>query len=197
VPELYFSADLRGYAWLVRKGPVLNFGIGRQDPHDLAGHAQRFLAHAEELGKLPRRRPTKLHGHAYLLNGQSARPLGGDGFLLVGDSAGLAWPQSGEGIRPAVESGVLAAQALAAAAADGNASLASYARAVEARFGPRSATRTASVSAWIPAPLRPWLAARLLATPAFARRVVVDRWFLHRGQEALLDGGIATRGSAA
>lgn len=53
VPELYFSADLRGYAWLVRKGPVLNFGIGRQDPHDLAGHAQRFLAHAEELGKLP------------------------------------------------------------------------------------------------------------------------------------------------
>ena len=39
--------------------------------------------------------------------------------------------------------------------------------------------------------------ARLLATPAFARRVVVDRWFLHRGQVALLAGGIATRGSAA
>lgn len=197
VPELYFSADLRGYAWLVRKGPVLNFGIGRQDPHDLSGHAQRFLGHAEALGKLPRRRPAKLHGHAYLLHGQSARPLAGDGFLLVGDAAGLAWPQSGEGIRPAVESGVFAAQALAAAAAGGNASLASYARAVEARFGPRSGASAASVSAWIPAPLRPWLAARLLATPAFARRVVVDRWFLHRGQVALLAGGIATRGSAA
>ena len=96
------------------QGPVLNVGIGRQDPHDLSGHAQRFLAFCESRGKLPPRTPPKRHGHAYLLYGQTPRPLAGDGFVLIGDSAGLAWPQSGEGIRPAVESGLLAARAIAA-----------------------------------------------------------------------------------
>ena len=35
--------------------------------------------------------------------------------LLIGDAAGLAYKQSGEGIRPAIESGLLAAQAILAA----------------------------------------------------------------------------------
>ncbi len=188
VPELFFERDLRGYAWLVRKGPMLNIGIGRQDPHDLAGHAQVFLDHVRALGKLPPHVPPKRHGHAYLLHGQSPRPLVGDGFLLVGDAAGLAWPQSGEGIRPAIESGLLAAGVIEAAVRGGSsdgASLAPYARAIEARFGPRSGAGAASLSSFVPARLRPWLAGKLLGTPAFARRVVVDRWFLHREQARL------------
>jgi geranylgeranyl reductase family protein len=186
VPELFFERDLRGYAWLVRKGPVLNVGIGRQDPHDLAGHARAFLAHVAALGKLPPRVPAKRHGHAYLLYGQSPRPLAGDGFLLVGDAAGLAWPQSGEGIRPAIESGLLAARTIEAAAGrTDEANLAPYARAIETRFGPRGGSSGPSLSAWVPSSLRPWLAEKLLATPAFARRVVVDRWFLHREQTSL------------
>jgi flavin-dependent dehydrogenase len=179
VPELFFERDLRGYAWLVRKGPVLNVGIGRQDPHDLSGHAQRFLAFCESRGKLPPRTPPKRHGHAYLLYGQTPRPLAGDGFVLIGDSAGLAWPQSGEGIRPAVESGLLAAQAIAAK------DLAGYARAMEARFGPRAPGKRRGLSDLLPRSLRPWAAEKLLAQPAFARRVVVDGWFLHRNQPAL------------
>jgi flavin-dependent dehydrogenase len=179
VPELFFERDLRGYAWLVRKGPVLNVGIGRQDTHDLSSHAQRFLALCESLGKLPPRTPPKRHGHAYVLYGETARPLAGDGFVLVGDSAGLAWPQSGEGIRPAVESGLLAARAIAAR------DLPSYARNMEARFGPRSRTRGPGLSDWLPRRIRPWVAEKLLATPAFARRVVVDGWFLHRDQAPL------------
>jgi geranylgeranyl reductase family protein len=186
VPELFFERDLRGYAWLVRKGPVLNVGIGRQDPHDLAGHARRFLAHVRALGKLPPDVPEKRHGHAYLLYGQSPRPLAGDGFMLIGDAAGFAWPQSGEGIRPAIESGLLAARTILASDARADAaSLAPYARAIEARFGPRSGADGASLSAWVPTSLRPWLAEKLLSTPTFARRVVVDRWFLHRDQPAL------------
>ena len=42
----------------------------------------------------------------------------GDGVMLVGDAAGLAYPQSGEGIRPAVESGLLAASAIVGAGGD-------------------------------------------------------------------------------
>jgi flavin-dependent dehydrogenase len=179
VPELFFERDLRGYAWLVRKGGLLNVGIGRQDTRDLAGHAQLFLERMRLLGKLPPRMPPKRHGHAYLLYGQTPRPLAGHGFALIGDAAGFAWPQSGEGIRPAIESGLLAARAVA----EGD--LASYARAIEARFGPRSARRAPAWSALVPQRLRPWLAEHLLAQPAFARRVVVDRWFLHREQAPL------------
>src|SRR5207302_483930 len=56
-----------------------------------------------------------LRGHAYLLSGVSTRRVVDEGLLLVGDSAGLAYPQSGEGIRPAVESGLLAAENIIAA----------------------------------------------------------------------------------
>jgi flavin-dependent dehydrogenase len=179
VPELFFERDLRGYAWLVRKGPVLNVGIGRQDTHDLSGHAARFLSLCESLGKLPPRTPAKRHGHAYVLYGQTRRPLVGDGFALIGDSAGLAWPQSGEGIRPAVESGLLAASAIAAK------DLASYSRAMQARFGARDGTRGFGPSDFVPRAIRPWVAEKLLANRSFARRVVVDGWFLHRNQPAL------------
>jgi flavin-dependent dehydrogenase len=179
VPELFFERDLRGYAWLVRKGPMLNVGIGRQDTHDLSGHAQEFLARCESLGKLPPRTPPKRHGHAYVLYGETRRPLTGEGFALIGDSAGLAWPQSGEGIRPAVESGLLAARAIAAG------DLPSYARAMEERFGRRNRPRGPGLSDLLPRRIRPWLVERLLGNRAFARRVVIDGWFLHRGQPPL------------
>jgi flavin-dependent dehydrogenase len=187
VPELFFERDLRGYAWLVRKGPVLNVGIGRQDTHDLSGHAARFVALCESLGKLPPRTPAKRHGHAYVLYGQTRRPLAGDGFALIGDSAGLAWPQSGEGIRPAVESGLLAARALAAG------DLASYARDMEARFGARDPRRGPGWSDFLPRRIRPWVAEKLLANPTFARRAVVDGWFLHRSQAPLTSSAPGTR----
>jgi 2-polyprenyl-6-methoxyphenol hydroxylase-like FAD-dependent oxidoreductase len=41
-----------------------------------------------------------------------------DGMLLIGDAAGLAYPQSGEGIRPAVESALMAAATIMEADGD-------------------------------------------------------------------------------
>ena len=46
------------------------------------------------------------------------RPVVGDGVLIIGDAAGLAYAESGEGIRPAIESGLMAAQIIAAARGD-------------------------------------------------------------------------------
>jgi len=54
-----------------------------------------------------------LRCHAYLLYGTSTRNIVGD--LMAGDAAGLAYPQRGERIRPAVESGLLAARSILAA----------------------------------------------------------------------------------
>ena len=49
------------------------------------------------------------------LFGHSQRNILDDGVLLIGDAAGLAYPESGEGIRPAIESGLIAAHAILSA----------------------------------------------------------------------------------
>ena len=113
-PELFFCPDLRGYGWCFRKGDYLNVGFGRQDSHRLPAHARQFVDWLRAAGKIPRDVATRWPGHAYLLRGSSPRAPVGDGMLLIGDAAGLAYPQSGEGIRPAVESGLMAAETLLA-----------------------------------------------------------------------------------
>jgi geranylgeranyl reductase family protein len=181
LPELFFSQDCKGYAWVVRKGAFVNVGLGRQDSHDLAGHVERFVAFLEAEGKLPRGPRPRFRGHAYTLYGQTPRPLVAEGALLVGDAAGLAHPRSGEGIRPAVESGILAARAIVAADGDYTAqSLSRYAAAVAARFGPRHTAPRPGLSDRVPPGLRPRLARLVLGNRWFARHVVLDRWFLHR-----------------
>lgn len=183
VPELWFCADLRGYGWVFRKGNWLNVGLGREDPQGLADHVAAFRRFLVERGRIPVETPDEFRGHAYLLYPRAARPLRHDGILLVGDAAGLAYAESGEGIRPAVESGLLAAHTVVEAAGDyGATTLERYARALTSRLGPRRRSLAGRV---LPAGLRRALAQRLLAREWFVRRVVQDRWFLHAHQTTL------------
>jgi flavin-dependent dehydrogenase len=178
LPEIIFAADLRGYGWVVRKGDWLNVGIGRQDPKAFPRRVEGFLDWLVERGRVPADLPYRLRGHAYLLYDAAPRPLWGEGVLLVGDAAGLAYGRSGEGIRPAVESGLLAARALREPGASGVGR--AYAGAIAARFGRRRGRRRAGLIDWLPQRCWRGLAGRALASPWFARHVVVDRWFLHR-----------------
>lgn len=178
-PQLYFCADLTGYAWVFRKGDWLNVGIGRENPQRLAEHAADFCAMLVRDGVLAadvaRARP---RGHAYLLYPRASRPLAADGALLVGDAAGLAYPESGEGIRPAIESALLAARTITACAGRyPRDALAPYAQAVEARYGARRTASAADADA--PGALKQAAAALLLRTRWFTREVVTRRWFLH------------------
>jgi flavin-dependent dehydrogenase len=81
----------------------------------LPEHLDRFAASMEGAGKFKLERPRRFSGHAYFLFGHSRRQIVDDRVMLIGDSAGLAFAQSGEGIRPAVESGLMAAEVLQAA----------------------------------------------------------------------------------
>jgi len=168
-PELYFCPDLCGYGWCFRKTNVLNLGLGRADPHRLSTHVRDFF-------RVLRARigfdPPVPRGHAYLLYGSSPRRISGDGWLLIGDAAGLAYPFSGEGILPAVESGLLAAAAIAAGC------IGQYPIALRDRFG-APAGWLERAGAKIPPGLRRRLAPRLLQSRWFARDVLLDRWFLH------------------
>jgi flavin-dependent dehydrogenase len=178
-PQLYFCPDLAGYAWVVRKGDWLNVGIGRRGPQRLGEHFDRFLAAMVRGGVLEDGiARTRARGHAYLLYPHATRPLVADGALLIGDAAGLAYPESGEGIRPAIESALLAAEAIRTCGGDySRGGLAGYALAIEQRFGARKAR--AHDVAPLPGRFDQLAAALLMRSRWFTREIVTRRWFLH------------------
>ena len=183
-PELYFCEDLKGYGWCFRKGNFLNVGLGREGNHRLAEHVQTFCRWLESRGKVPAGAPGRFKGHAYLLYSHAHRPVVGDGVLVIGDAAGLAYTQSGEGIRPAIESGIMAAQIIAAARGDyRHEHLLKYEHDLQERFGARGENPT--LASALPHGMRMSLARTLMQTQWFTRRVILDRWFLHADQPAL------------
>ena len=176
-PELYFSRDLQGYGWCLRKQDYLNVGFGSLNRRLLPHATSAFVAYLQWRGTIPRVRSWRWRGHAYLLSEPPTRRTFDDGVVLVGDAAGLAYPQSGEGIRPAIESGLLAAEAILEAAGELTSErLAPYEVALRRRFG--AAAR--SLSWAVPAALARAAAPALFQSRWFIRRVVLDHWFLHR-----------------
>jgi flavin-dependent dehydrogenase len=136
-PELYVEPDLRGYGWYFPKGDVLNVGIGcvAGPSADLPGRRKALLDRLRASGRLPDEvmlDPFK--GHAYVVRRRAPRRLAGARFCLVGDAAGLARDLSGEGIGPAIRSGLLAADAIEAYLRRG-ASLVAYEHAIVNRYG--------------------------------------------------------------
>jgi menaquinone-9 beta-reductase len=184
MPELYFCNDMKGYGWCFSKGRYLNIGLGREDNHKLTERLKQFCDFLKLRGRIPQDIPDHFHGHAYLLHGHAVRKQLDDGLLLIGDAAGLAYPQSGEGIRPAVESGLMAAATIMEAGEDYNhAQLQPYSHRLTERFGTVSAPGSIA-----PQFLRNFIAGTLLENKWFTRHVVLDRWFLHTSQTALYAG---------
>lgn len=188
VPELFFTPDLIGYGWVFRKGDYLNIGLGREDNHKLSDHVHNFYQFLKQQGKIPADSPDKFHGHAYLLYPHAIREVIKDGVLLIGDAAGLAYPQSGEGIRPAVESALLAAQVIKTCGGDFQQTrLQPYYVKLVARFGQRQPK--AGLLERLPLGLKQALAGQLMQSRWFTRHIVMDRWFLH-SQQAPLSGQV-------
>jgi len=185
IPELFFTPDLKGYGWVFRKGDYLNIGLGREDKHKLSSHVTRFCQYLKQQGKIPSDTPEKMSGHAYLLYNHAVRDMVQDHVLLIGDSAGLAYPKSGEGIRPAVESAMLAARIIRQCDGDYQArKLQPYKDLMEQRFGPRQPGST--LMERLPLPVKQIFARQLMKTHWFTKTVVTDKWFLQSGQAPLV-----------
>ncbi len=185
-PELFFCRDLKGYGWCVRKGNFLNIGLGRESEDKLPHHVNAFRDFLVRQRLTPANQVPRFKGHAYLLYPHSGRRLIDDGVLLIGDAAGLAYSHSGEGIRPAVESGLLAAAAVREAAGRYDAdTLAGYRERLTARLGRR---QPRDWSAWLSPRVKAQLGGRLLTQRWFSRHVVLERWFLHRHEAPLVVG---------
>ncbi len=178
IPELYFCPDMRGYGWCFRKGNFLNIGLGRLDAHGLPGHVANFLRFLKKKGKVGFDVPSPMAGHAYLLLRDMRHKIVDEGVLLTGDAAGLAYSQSGEGIRPAIESGLMAADAILAAKGKYSAAnLESYRTRLELRFGKSQGGLAVSMGRRLPVKLLSAISRQtpgepLVLAPLRSRRLV-------------------------
>jgi flavin-dependent dehydrogenase len=184
VPELFFCRDLLGYGWVFRKSNYLNVGLGRTDSHEISRHVKEFVSYLAQTRGVTT--PAEgISGHAYGLFGRTQRKIIDDGVVLVGDAAGLAYQESGEGIRPAVESGLMAAHAILCA--DGNYTannLSLYNDLLTARLH-REQTRIDTLTRLLPHAMKEFAGRHLLRKPSFCRNVVVNRWFLRIAEQRL------------
>lgn len=113
----FFEGKLPGYSWLVPKGNgYLNIGIGgrlsamRSNQTTIQEHWKNFI---EKLGMqtIIADQIHKPRGYQYYLQ-HNVNRVQKDKAFIIGDAAGLATLDMGEGIGPAVESGILAAEAI-------------------------------------------------------------------------------------
>lgn len=142
--ELYTLDDMNGYAWYVPKGDWLNIGIGRFKSHteNLTPYRDAFMEKLSRLGRLKgiENKLDKWGRHAYKLYDDVPRQLYGDRFLLIGDAGGFATAWAGEGIKPAVQTALLAVETLELARSQGDysaESLRRYQERVEDVYGPQ------------------------------------------------------------
>ncbi|MDA8430325.1 MAG: NAD(P)/FAD-dependent oxidoreductase [Geobacteraceae bacterium] len=183
-PALFFCRDMKGYGWLFRKGNYINVGLGRMDTTHLVQHTREFCTFLQHHGYLSADLDGRFQGHAYrVYQGQGGRNCIGDGALLIGDAAGVAHSHSGEGILPAIESAMMAADTIVSAKGDyRREKLKPYADSLTGRYGAGSEKVT---PLHVPSLFLRMLGARLLSSKGFTRHIVLNRWFLHANQNML------------
>ena len=113
----FLKNGLPGYAWYVPKSNgFVNVGVGgieaklKEGKDTLMRHWTLLVDKLERMG-LVVGHDYKPLGHSYFLRGKDPEPCRGNAFL-VGDAAGLATVDMGEGIGPAITSGMRAAESI-------------------------------------------------------------------------------------
>ncbi len=113
----FFDRKLTGYSWYVPKGNgFLNVGIGgkfaglKSRGESIRNHWEHFVQKLADLS-LVADSAFRPKGYQYYLR-HNVEKVQLDKAFIIGDAAGLATKDMGEGIGPAVESGIAAAKAI-------------------------------------------------------------------------------------
>jgi flavin-dependent dehydrogenase len=180
VPQIIFNGDFSGYGWYFPKGDYLNIGVGTTSAPALGLHRDALMARLGRRGMLPDPDHCALApfvGHAYKLMRVSPRCPSTDRVLLAGDAAGVAYNMSGEGIGPAIFSGLTAASTVIEAAGDySSRSLDHHSERLRERLGKPYPDRLVSAVSLAPRFLNP-IARRIAVGSGITRRLVARRWF--------------------
>lgn len=160
MPEIHFGDVPWGYGWVFPKGDKVSIGVGgliRRNP-DMRGRLRALVERCCVDGTW---QSAVVEGHL-LPCGCIDRPAARGNALLLGDAAGIVEPITGEGIAPAMESGLLAAEAVRAALTRGTPedAGAAYCDLLRRRVHPQ---------------IRQALWARHLIFPAFCQRLAMRR----------------------
>jgi flavin-dependent dehydrogenase len=113
----FLEHGLPGYAWYVPKaGGIVNVGIGGK-ADSLRARGDRLKRHwgllLDKLDRMGLVRGHTFRPSGYAYHTRQDRPeVRRDNALIVGDAVGLATLDMGEGIGPAIRSGLLAAEAI-------------------------------------------------------------------------------------
>ena len=130
----FFYRGLKGYAWYVPKGDgYVNIGLGglrtyfKKSETNIHDHYHSFLIDLVKENLLDRKTTEQIKdkGHPYYLYSYEG-DIKKDDCFLIGDAAGLASVDLGEGIGPAVESGLLVAEEISG--------LGTYAKGITSQF---------------------------------------------------------------
>ncbi len=115
----FLEEGLPGYAWYVPKaGGIVNVGVGGKaetlsaQGKTIQDYWQLLVARLEK-SKLVENYDFKPTGHAYYVREDERQLREGEAFV-IGDAAGLATSDMGEGIAPAVRSALLVAETIVA-----------------------------------------------------------------------------------
>jgi flavin-dependent dehydrogenase len=113
----FLQNGLPGYAWYVPKANgYVNIGLGgsaaklKEKNDTLKRHWALLVEKLDKMG-LVKGHDYKPVGHSYYLRGKNP-VLQRDNAFIIGDSIGLATRDMGEGIGPAIQSGIRAAEAI-------------------------------------------------------------------------------------
>lgn len=113
----FFENKLAGYSWYVPKtNDYLNIGVGgveerlRRRGDSINTHWDYFIDKLKKRSMINGEEPQP-KGHSYYLR-ERIRQVQDGNIYIIGDSAGLATRDMGEGIGPAVQSGILAAESI-------------------------------------------------------------------------------------
>ncbi|MEW6511090.1 MAG: NAD(P)/FAD-dependent oxidoreductase [Bacteroidota bacterium] len=115
--HLWFPKDMPGYSWYVPKGSgCVNIGVGGKS-REMEARGKTIRHYWDDLVRLLlddsylEGGPGEPMGYVYYLRARNASVKRGHAYL-IGDAACLATRDMGEGIGPAVRSGILAAEAI-------------------------------------------------------------------------------------
>jgi flavin-dependent dehydrogenase len=113
----FFEKGLPGYSWYVpKKGGYLNIGIGgkylriRQKGGTIRKHWESYINKLDKFSLVSDCKHTA-RGYSYYIRNDTG-PTYLDNICIIGDAAGIATLDMGEGIGPAVRSGLLAARSI-------------------------------------------------------------------------------------
>ena len=114
----FIENNLPGYSWYVpKKNGYLNCGVGwfadkiKSNGDDIKKHWERLVYKLEILSMVTNWKSGEAHGYSYFMR-SNVDTLRSDNAFIIGDAAGLATLDLGEGIGPAVQSARLAANAI-------------------------------------------------------------------------------------